>query len=78
MLRALRVALVSSRPRRANLIDERKLNALIEQLRCAASRASPFEWITARWTAHDDDATIAALLSAMDRIAARHRLLGAR
>ena len=78
MLRVLRVALASSRPRRANLIDERRLNAFIEQLRCAASRAAPFEWIMARWSAHDDDATIAALLAAMDRIAARHGLLGAR
>jgi SAM-dependent methyltransferase len=78
MLRVLRVVLASSRPGRANLIDERRLNAFIEQLRCAASRAAPFEWITARWSAHDDDATIAALLVAMERIAARHGLLGAR
>lgn len=78
ILRVLRVALASTRPRRANLIDERRMNSFIEQLRCAASRAAPFEWIAARWSAHDDDPTIAALLVAMERIAARHGLLGAR
>ena len=64
----LRVALASSRPRRANLIEERRWNALIEQLRCLAARVAPMDWIRARWAAYDDDVTVAALFDAFGRI----------
>ena len=67
-LRMLRIALASSRPRRANLIDERRWNALIEQLRFVSARVGPFDWIRARWAAYDNDITIAALFDAFERI----------
>jgi SAM-dependent methyltransferase len=67
-LRMLRVALASSRPRRANLIEERRWNTLIEQARYAIARVAPFDWIRARWAAYDDDITIAALFDAFARI----------
>jgi hypothetical protein len=64
----LRIALASSRPRRANLIEERRWNALIEQLRFVAAGVAPFDWIRARWAAYDNDITIAALFDAFERI----------
>ena len=67
-LRFLRIALASSRARRANLIEERRWNALIEQIRFVAARVTPFDWIRARWAAGDNDVTIAALFDAFERI----------
>jgi SAM-dependent methyltransferase len=67
-LRMLRIALASSRPRRANLIEERKWNGLIEQLRFATARVTPFDWIRARWAAYDNDIAIASLFDAFERI----------
>jgi hypothetical protein len=64
----LRIALASSRPRRANLIEERRWNALMEQLRFVTARVTPFDWIRARWAAHGNDITIAALFDAFERI----------
>jgi hypothetical protein len=64
----LRIALASSRPRRANLIEERRWNALIEQLRFVTARVTPFEWIRARWVAYDNNVTITALFEAFERI----------
>ena len=64
----LRIALASSRPRRANLIEERRWNALIEQFRFVTARMTPFHWIRARWAAYDNDVTIAALFDAFERI----------
>jgi SAM-dependent methyltransferase len=71
LLRILRVALASSRPRRANLIRERRVNEAIEQLRYALSGAAPFDWIRSRWSAHDDDAAIAAMLDAIEQVSSR-------
>ncbi|HVS32475.1 MAG TPA: class I SAM-dependent methyltransferase [Thermoanaerobaculia bacterium] len=68
MLRILRVALVARRERRANLIRESRLKAWIETTRCRASGLAPFEWIGARWSAHDDDPVIAALLETFGRV----------
>lgn len=68
-LRVLRSALASSRPRRANLIRERRLNAAIEQARYAISGMSPFDWIRSRWSARDDDPSVAAMLEAIERVA---------
>ena len=67
-LRMLRIALASSRPRRANLIEERRWNALIEQIRFVAAGVTPFDWIRARWAGYDNDVTIAALFDAFERI----------
>ena len=67
-LRMLRIALASSRRTRANLIEERRWNALIEQLRFVTARVTPFDWIRARWAAYDDDITTAALFDAFERI----------
>jgi len=67
-LRMLRIALASSRPRRANLIEERRWNARIEQLRFVTARVTPFEWIRARWVAYDNNVAIAALFDAFERI----------
>ena len=67
-LRLLRIALASSRSTRANLIEERRWNALIEQLRFVTARVTPFDWIRARWAAYDNDETIAALFDAFERI----------
>ena len=64
----LRIALASSRPRRANLIEERRWNALIEQIRFVAAGVTPFDWIRARWAGYDNDVTIAALFDAFERI----------
>ena len=64
----LRIALASSRPTRANLVEERRWNALIEQLRFVTARVTPFDWIRARWAAYDNDCTIAALFDAFERI----------
>jgi len=50
------------------LIAERTLNATIEQIRFAASRARPFDWIRARWSAYDQDESIAAMLDAIQRL----------
>jgi SAM-dependent methyltransferase len=71
LLRILRVALASSRPQRANLIQERRICAALEQLRFAMSGASPFAWIRSRWSAHDVDRSIAAMLDAIERVSAR-------
>jgi hypothetical protein len=70
-LRVLRSVLASSRPRRANLIRERRLNAAIEQARYAISGMSPFDWIRSRWSAHDDDPSVAAMLEAIERVVGR-------
>ena len=67
-VQVLRSIVASSRPRRANLIAERTLNATIEQIRFAASRARPFDWIRARWSAYDQDESIAAMLDAIQRL----------
>lgn len=81
MLRLLRVALASTRPRRASLIDERRLNALIEQARYLLARgAKPFDWIIGRWSAYADltneqDRAIGALLETCERIAREKKLL---
>ena len=75
MLKMLRAALASARPRRANLIDERPVNAAIEQLRYATSGTSPFDWIISRWSACDNDRTVGALLDAFERIGVAKGLL---
>ena len=71
----------STRPRRANLIDERRLNALVEQSRyLAAPGKNPFDWIIGRWSAYADmtneeDRAIGALLETFERIARERKLL---
>jgi len=67
-LQMLRAILASSRPRRANLIAERKLNAAVEQIRFAASGSKSFDWMRARWAAYDQDESIAAMLDAIQRL----------
>ena len=55
MLRLLRIALVSTKPRRANLIAERGARTALEQLRYAlAPGVRPFDWIIGRWSAYAD------------------------
>jgi SAM-dependent methyltransferase len=80
MLRLLRIALVSTRPRRANLIDERMLNTMVEQSRYFVSANDPFDWIIGRWSAYADltnegDRAIGALLETFERIALEKKLL---
>jgi 2-polyprenyl-3-methyl-5-hydroxy-6-metoxy-1,4-benzoquinol methylase len=70
-LRMLRIALASARSRRANLIAESRLNAFIEQLRFAAARTTPFDWMRRRWSARDSEPRIAALLDTFERHLAR-------
>jgi hypothetical protein len=71
LLRLLRIALASSRPRRANLIRERVINAAIEQARYRASGATPFEWIRARWAGHDENPAIGTVLGAIETVVSR-------
>lgn len=69
-LRLLRILLVSRNAERANLIEEKALNAAIEQLRYVAARTSPFDWIRARWSSDAstevDDENGAALAALVD------------
>ncbi len=69
-LRVLRIALASAQPRRANLFEESPFHAAIEQIRFAAARTSPFDWIIGRWSAYDDDPSIRALLETFARLGA--------
>jgi SAM-dependent methyltransferase len=77
MLEILRVALLSVRPQRRMLIRKRRSLEIMEQIRYASSReASPFDWIRARHAAvmgeaNEDDAAIARLLDACERLAQR-------
>jgi SAM-dependent methyltransferase len=72
-LRLLRIALVSVKPRRANLIAERRASTIIEQLRYAlAPGVSPFDWIIGRWSAYADlsnenDRALLELLETFER-----------
>jgi hypothetical protein len=71
MLRALRIALMATRPQRANLIKERTPNALREQLHFAMSRTRPFTWIISRWAANatlanEDDRAMLKMLEVFD------------
>lgn len=72
-LRALRIALVSTQEKRANLIQESARNAIREQLRFALSRTRPFTWVISRWAARanlklEDDRAMLMLLEAFDRV----------
>jgi ubiquinone/menaquinone biosynthesis C-methylase UbiE len=73
MLRLLRTALVSTKPRRANLIAERHASTAIEQLRYVLTPGvTPFDWVIGRWSAHadtsnEDDRAILALLETFER-----------
>jgi SAM-dependent methyltransferase len=76
MLRALRIALLATRPSRANLIEESPRAALREQLRFLASRERPFTWIISRWAAHadlknEDDRAMLMLLEQFDQLHSR-------
>ena len=72
-LRLLRIALVSTKPRRANLIAESPANTAIEQLRYALTPGvGVFDWIIGRWSAsadlsNEDDRAILALLETFER-----------
>jgi SAM-dependent methyltransferase len=69
-LRTLRLALLSTKQKRANLFEESRLRTAAEQLRFALARTSPFDWIIRRWSAYGDDPTIRALLETFERISA--------
>ncbi|HEX7152963.1 MAG TPA: class I SAM-dependent methyltransferase [Thermoanaerobaculia bacterium] len=58
-LRALRIALLSTQPRRANLFHESQFWAFMERLR---ARRPAGEWLRRRYSAYGDDPTILALL----------------
>ena len=73
MLQILRFMLVASRPSRANMIAESRFRAAVERLRQTASGAGPFDWMHGRWSAIDDDPTIARLVDAFERIWTRLR-----
>ncbi|HEX9985770.1 MAG TPA: class I SAM-dependent methyltransferase [Thermoanaerobaculia bacterium] len=59
-LRALRVALLSTQTRRANLFAESKLWTAAERLR---ARGTAQQWLDARYRAYGDDPAIRALLA---------------
>jgi SAM-dependent methyltransferase len=69
-LRVLRLALLSTQPRRANLFVESRVRGAVEQLRFAIARTSPFDWIVRRWSAYGEDPVVGALLEAFARIGA--------
>ena len=74
-LRLLRIALSAARPRRRNLIDERRWREKVEQLRWQMAAVSPFDWICSRWSSvadanRESDRAIGRLLETMARIAA--------
>jgi len=69
-LRTLRLALLSTRPKRANLFEESRVRAAVEQLRFVLARTLPFDWIIGRWSAYGDDPTIRALLKTFECIGA--------
>lgn len=62
-LKILRSARAASRSKRANLIDERRINTLIEQLRYTMSGAGPIDWIRAR-----SDRSVRAMIDAIARL----------
>ena len=74
-MRILRVALISRRTDRRNLIDERRWRAKVEQTRFQMAGASGFDWMIGRWSfaadsGLEDDVAIGRLLETIARIAA--------
>ena len=71
-IRTLRILLASQLPTRKNLFEKRIWLTLREQLRFAAARTTPFDWIRARWQPRgEEDRPLAELVDAFERIHSR-------